>query len=139
MTLEPREVDTRIATLKRVAPDLLEIHYKVGHVFDPDGLAVVQETRRKMMGGASYATLTFIPLDMDFTLDTMRIDHAGPDRSEGQILATAIVTEANMIERLIQVYFKYFPQLHRILVTDKEDEARAWITAQLAEIASTGS
>ncbi|MBP7156843.1 MAG: hypothetical protein KBA60_12590, partial [Flavobacteriales bacterium] len=69
----------------------------------------------------------------------MRTDHAGADRSESQIIATAIVAKSTLIERLTNVYLKFFPQLQRMLVTDNEAEARAWMEQQLKEIASTGS
>ena len=44
-----------------------------------------------------------------------------------------------MIELLTKLYFSYFPQLHRVLVTDNEDAARTWLDVQLEEIARTGS
>lgn len=92
-----------------------------------------------MMGSVPYATLTTIPADVDFQLETMRVDHASADSSVGQVVASAIVARSNMIERLIHVYFKYFPKLHHILVTDKEEEARTWLTNQMEEISRTGS
>ena len=139
MTLEASEFDTRIATLVRVSNELLEIRYKPGTVFITEDVAEVQSMRRTIMGSAPYATLTIIPEDTDFSMESMRTDHAGADRSESQIIATAIVAKSTLIERLTSVYFKFFPQLHRVLVTDNEAEARAWMEQQLKEIASTGS
>lgn len=139
MTIVPIEADTRIATLTCARPDLLEIHYKAGVLFTPESVTEVQAARRRMMGDRSYATFTVIPTDADFTLETMREDHGDGDRGQGRILASAIVIHSSMIERLTHVYFKYFPQLQRVLVTDDEAEARAWMTAQLEEISRTGS
>ena len=139
MTLEPREFDTRIATLVRVSNELLEIRYKPGTVFITEDVAEVQSMRRTIMGSAPYATLTIIPEDTDFSMESMRTDHAGADRSESQIIATAIVAKSTLIERLTNVYLNFFPQLQRMLVTDNEAEARAWMEQQLTEIASTGS
>lgn len=139
MTLEPREERTTIATLRRVRQDLLEIYYHDGCVLSVEHLAEVQEMRRRMMGSTSYGTLTIIPEDVDFHMDAMRTDHLGPDRSLGRVIATAVVAKASLIERLIHVYFKYYPQLQRILVTDNEAEARAWITTQLESSSETGS
>lgn len=139
MTLEPREARTTIATLLRARPDLLEIRYDPGCVFTNEHVAEVQELRRRMMGDRMYGTLTIIPEDVDFELDTMRTDHAAEDRPLGRIVATAVVAKASIIERLTIVYFKYHPQLQRILVTNNETEARSWMAAQLEEIANTGS
>lgn len=139
MTLEPSEFETRIATLFRVSNELLEIHYKPGTVFITEDVADVQAMRRSIMGNTPYATLTIIPEDADFNMESMRTDHAGADRSESQIIATAIVAKSTLMERLTNVYFKFFPQLHRVLITDNEAEARAWMERQLTEIANTAS
>lgn len=139
MTLEPRTSKTTIATLTRVRSDLLEISYHAGCVLTTEHVTEVQLKRREMMGAHPYGTLTVIPADVDFDMNTMRVDHSGPDRLEGRIVATAVVAKASLIERLTHVYFKYFPQLQRVLITDKEEDARAWIIAQLDEIAKTGS
>jgi len=139
MMLEPSEFETRIATLIRVSNELLEIRYKPGTVFITEDVVEVQAMRRSIMGIAPYATLTIIPEDADFSMESMRTDHAGADRSESQIIATAIVAKSTLIERLTSVYFKFFPQLHRVLVTDNEADARLWMERQLNEIANTGS
>lgn len=135
----PEEAETRIATLKRVQLDLLEIHYKTGSFFNSEDVTEVQEKRRAMMGSRSYATLTIIPKDMDFNLEGMRADHGGEDRTKGQIIATAIVAHDKTLERLTQVYLKYYPHMQHVLVTSNEAEARAWLEAQLQGATGTGS
>src|SRR6188768_3210609 len=127
MTVSPEERDTSIAHLIRVRPDLVEIRYKAGSTLGGPELTEVQEARRALMGERPYATLTIIPEDVDFQLGAMSIDHGKLDRSQGLLIATAVVRRANMIEMLTKLYFSYFPQMHRILVTDKETEARAWM------------
>ncbi|MCB0768948.1 MAG: hypothetical protein KDC00_00900 [Flavobacteriales bacterium] len=72
-------------------------------------------------------------------MESMRVDHSAADRSMSRILAMAIAVKSSLIERLTHVYFNYFPQLQRVLVTDNETEARAWLEQQLNEIANTGS
>ncbi|MEO8067609.1 MAG: hypothetical protein ABI599_07955 [Flavobacteriales bacterium] len=139
MTIEPRTYETSIATLTRVRPDHVEIHYHPGIVFSNKAVAEVQEMRRKIMGRTPYSTLTIIPEDVDFELSTMQQDHTAADRTESQVVATAVVTSANMIEMLIKLYFSYYPQMQRILITDKEKEARAWLNTQMEEVARTGS
>ena len=139
MTIEPQEHHASIATLIVAAPQLLEIHYHDGIVFDLKNVAEVQMLRRKVMGTRAYATLTIIPEDVDYRMETMQVDQGKVDRAESQILATAVVAKASMIELMTKLYFSYFPQLQRILVTDDEAEARTWLAAQLKEIALTGS
>ena len=139
MTIVPEERDTRLAHLIRVRPELVEIRYKAGSTLGGQALAEVQEARRELMGERPYATLTIIPEDVDFQLDSMNKDHAAVDRTQGLLIATAVVCRANMIQMLTKLYFSYFPQMHRILVTDNEAEGRTWVTTQLEQNAQTGS
>ncbi|MBL7951237.1 MAG: STAS/SEC14 domain-containing protein [Flavobacteriales bacterium] len=139
MTLEPREHHTEIATLIIVSPDLVEIHYHPGTVFNAQAVGEVQEKRRSLMGNRPYATLTIIPEDVDYNMDAMSKDQGHADRTQSQLLATAVVAKASMIQMLTKLYFSYFPQLHRIYVTDDEQAARAWLAKQMKEIALTGS
>ena len=139
MTLEPREYHASIATLIITAPNVVEIHYNHGTVFTSVAVQEVQELRRKVMGSKPHATLTIIPEDVDYRTETMQRDQALADRTQSQLLASAVVAKASMIELLTKLYFSYFPQLHRTLVTDNETEARTWLATQLEEIARTGS
>ncbi|MBK7556037.1 MAG: STAS/SEC14 domain-containing protein [Flavobacteriales bacterium] len=139
MTLEPREYSTSIAKLVRVRPDFVEIHYAPGCTLTLEDMTEVQELRRKIMGTKPYGMLTIIPDDVDYQLNAMDKDHLSTDRSQGNVLATAVVAKATMIELLVKLYFAHFPQMHRIHVTDNEKEARAWLSTQLEQHASTGS
>jgi hypothetical protein len=139
MTIEPVERHTTIARLMRVRPDMVEIHYKPGCTLTLPHMAEVQEARRALMGTQPYGMLTIIPEDVDYQLPTMDKDHLAEDRTQGQLLATAVVARANMIEMLVKLYFSYFPQMHRIHVTDNEGEARTWLETQLEQKKQTGS
>jgi hypothetical protein len=139
MSSAPEERRTAIALLTRVRPDLVEIRYDAGTTLAGADLAEAQEARRALMGDRPYATLTIVPEDVDFQLGSMNMDHAAVDRTQGLLIATAVVCRANMIEMLVKLYFSYFPQLHRVHVTDNEAEARAWVEAQLEENAKTGT
>ena len=139
MTLEKREYRTAIATLVQQRPDLLEIRYDVGCMLTVETLTEVQEMRRRIMEKARYGMLTLIPEDVDFQMNSLKVDHMAADRLQAQVIATAVVAKANMVEMLVKLYFSYYPALHRILVTDNEVEARVWLNAQLEEIARNGS
>lgn len=91
------------------------------------------------MGNRPHATLTIIPENVDYRLETMKQDQGQADRTQSQLLASAVVAKASMIEMLTKLYFSYFPQLHRTLVTDNEETARTWLAKQMKEIGRTGS
>lgn len=138
MTLEPTVRETGIAKLVRVRPDFLEVNYREGCTLSSVGVAEVQVARRELMGSTPYGMLSIIPEDVDFELGAMNVDHMLQDRREGLLVAIAVVARANMIEMILKLYFSYFPQMSRILVTDKEAEARSWLTAQMEEVSRTG-
>ncbi len=139
MTLEPREHHTSLAKLKVIGNNMVEIHYHAGITFTIEGVQEVQEKRRALFGDRPHATLTIIPDDVDYRSETMRQDQSAGDRGKGTLLASAVVVRESMFELLTKLYFSYFPQLHRILVTDNEQEARSWLAAQMEDIARTGS
>ncbi|MBZ0205867.1 MAG: hypothetical protein K8H89_06045 [Flavobacteriales bacterium] len=139
MTIEPREVRTSIAILKRMRPDHIEVHYLSGAMLNTAGLAEVRKARRELMGNAPYSMLSIIPEDVDYAASAMSVDHLADDRKEGALLAIAVVAHANMMEMILKLYFSYYPQLNRIKVTPSEADARAWLKAQMEEIGQTGS
>lgn len=126
--------DTTIATLHRLQPDYLEVQYKPGCVLNTSGIAEVAHARRELMGAQPYGMLSIIPEDADFDTSSMSVDHLAKDREEGHLLAIAVVTRANMIELVLKLYFSYYPWLNRILVTDNEQDARAWMEKQMQEL-----
>ncbi|MBK9763803.1 MAG: hypothetical protein IPO87_10665 [Flavobacteriales bacterium] len=107
MTLEASEFDTRIATLVRVSNELLEIRYKPGTVFITEDVAEVQSMPHHH-GQRALCPLHDQPEDTDFGMESMRTDHAEPTAAS-QIIATAIVAKSTLIERLTNVYLKFFP------------------------------
>ncbi|MCC6839337.1 MAG: hypothetical protein IT230_04185 [Flavobacteriales bacterium] len=131
MTLEPMDHRTSIATLRVVTPHWLEIYYDNNVVFQVENVMEVQAQRRQLMGSRPYVTLTIIPADVDYNLNAMGRDQGKPDRGESQLLASAVVAKASMIEMLTRLYLSSFPQLHRTLVTHDEAAARAWLNEQL--------
>jgi hypothetical protein len=138
MTIEHREVRTSIAHLERVRPDYLEVTYLPGCMLSSTLLKEVREARRELMGSAPYAMFSILPDDVDFEIGAMSVDHLADDRRDGNFLAMAVVTRTNMIGMILKLYFSYYPLLTRLLVTDKEHEARAWMDAQLKELGRPG-
>lgn len=138
MTIEHRETRTSIAQLTRVRPDYLEVVYQPGSTLSNASLREVRDARRELMGATPYAMFSMLPDDIDFELGAMNVDHLADDRRDGNFLAIAVVTRTNMIEMILKLYFSYYPLLTRLLVTDKEEEARAWMAAQFKELGREG-
>ncbi|HMN06878.1 MAG TPA: hypothetical protein PKD45_14245 [Flavobacteriales bacterium] len=131
MKYEPVEVRTGIATLRRVAPDLLEIIYGPGITFHAQAVAEVQAQRRDLMGDRQYGTLTIIPGDVDYNTDSMGRNQSVEDQAKDLMVANAVVVKAEMIELLTRLYLSYFPQRQKVLVTTDEEAARTWLLDQM--------
>lgn len=139
MTVVPVEVDTAIARLTRVREDLIEVRYFAGCTLSTGSLGEVARARRRLMKAHPYGMWSSLPPDVDFELNAMNVDHLREDREEGHLLAIAVVVQANMIEMVLKLYFSYYPWLRRILVTDKAEEARAWLEEQLRVTQAPGT
>lgn len=138
MTIEPRERNIGIAMLRRVRPDLIEVHYAPGCMLDGAGLSEVRKARQELMGRQPYGMLSILPEDADFALPAMKEDHLAEDRREGYLQAIALVVRTSMIEMVLKLYFSYYPQMSRIHVTEHEAEAREWLEEQLRQVGRTG-
>ncbi len=138
MTIAPSERKTSITHMVRVRPDYLEVVYTRGCTLTAVSLKEIRDARRELMGNTPYAMLSLLPEDIDFELGAMNVDHLAEDRRDGNFLAIAVVTRTNMIEMVLKLYFSYYPLLTRLLVTDKEAEARAWLDAQFKELGRAG-
>lgn len=134
MTNAPDERTTSITRMVRVRPDYLEVFYTAGCKLTSASLKEIRDARRELMGNTPYAMLSLLPEDVDFELGAMQVDHLADDRRDGNFLAIALVTRTNMIQMVLKLYFSYYPMLTRLLVTDKEHEARAWMTEQLEQL-----
>ncbi len=128
------ERNVGIATLRQLSPVMVEIHYHPGVKLAASTVAHVQTERRALMGAGQYATLTIIPADVDYHIDTMNRDQGKADRDAGGLLACAVVAKASTIEMLTRLYLSYFPPKVRYLVTPNEEDAREWLAIQMAEL-----
>jgi len=134
MTTLPDKRETSITRMVRMRPDYLEVFYTPGCKLTSAALKEIRDARRDLMGNVPYAMLSLLPEDVDFELSAMQVDHLANDRLDGNLLAIALVTRTNMIQMVLKLYFSYYPLLSRLLVTDKEQEARAWMAEQLEQI-----
>lgn len=136
MDFKPVEYRTSIATLRAVSPQLIEILYHANIVFTAATVTEVQNKRRELMGNSAYGTLTIIPEEVDYNIDAMGKDQGIVDRSDGKLIATAVVVKASMIEMLTRLYLSYFPQLHHVFITHDEQAARTWMAERLSQAAA---
>ncbi len=131
IAFEEERFETSIATIVRTRPNLMEVRYKPGCTMDMDGVKEIHEVRARVFGSRPYASLSLIPEDVDFRLDITQKDHYSVNRSNDPLGAWAVVSRGAMLDMIAKLYFSYFPQTFPVLTTSNEEEARAWIDAQL--------
>ncbi|MCO6483687.1 MAG: STAS/SEC14 domain-containing protein [Flavobacteriales bacterium] len=139
MSFTPKEARTRIAELRVTAPDLLEIRYDRGIIFSPEAIAETQAKRRELMGDRRYATLTIIPADVDYAMESMAEDQGRDEKGRSQIIASAVVAGGQMIELLTRLYLSTFPQRQMTFITSDEQAAREWLATKLEQEVPKGT
>lgn len=117
-----------------VAPGFIEQRFHEHVRIDLPGFQENKVARLELAAGRTCVMLSIIPKDMDFDVKVTRVDHFAPERGADTLKALAVVVNDNMFEMVSKLYFSYFPQVFRTLVTDDEKEARTWLQAQLAEL-----
>lgn len=122
-------IETRLATLERIAPDILEIRYKPEQKLDTAGLREVLDEWQRLCPEGPYKVLAVFPPESDFDLGVMMEDHYRGRGLESCTAALAIAAQSTMMERMVDLYYAYFPQRMTVGVFVEEKEARAWLRA----------
>ena len=126
-------IETRLATLEQVTPDLMEVRFKPDQKIDVEGLDEILRERQRMCPGNCTGILSIFPPDVDFDLDVMTKDHYHGRGLENCTKALAIAAGSTLNERMVGLFFAYFPQQFSTSVFLMDTDARSWLTAQLAE------
>jgi hypothetical protein len=126
-------VETRLATLERVSPDLLEIRFKPDQKLDNAGLREILQERERMCTGGPYAVLAVFPQEMDFEINVMTTDHYAERNLGNCTRALALAANSITNEHIANIYYAYFPQPFNTKVFATDVEARKWLLTQLSE------
>lgn len=120
-------------------PQLLEIRFKPGANLDLAAVKEINELRKSIFGNQPYASICILPDDVTFEMAITQLDHYATDRPSDPLIAWAVVGCGAAQEMVARNYFAQFPQTFPVLTTQDEDEARAWIAAQLDRSARNAS
>jgi hypothetical protein len=126
-------VETRQATVEVCGDGTVEIRFKPGLTLDQAGLhEVIAERERLCADGEPHPVLVIYPQDGDFEISVMTMDHYTGRKAQGLTRCMAIAANSLMHERMVSLYFAYFPQPFAAQAFVEEDEARTWLSSQLA-------
>ena len=127
-------IETRQATLERITAETVEVRFKPGLVLDKSGLdEILVERERFCSNTGKHAVLAIFPNDADFDMAIMTQDHYAGRTVVGCTRFLAVAANSLMHERMASLYFAYFPQTFATKIFIEEEEARTWLSEQLAE------
>lgn len=125
--LHPQLIDTPIAIVERVSPQLIEVRFKPDVKLDVKGMAEVVQAKYALAGGSSPDVLVVTPPDLDFELSVLNLDHSKDHGSPCGTRRLAFAAQSEVNERLASIYFAYHPRQWDTSVFRTEEEARAWL------------
>ena len=120
-------VDTQIASVQCVAPDLVEVRFKPGAVLTVAGIAAILAAREELGRSGPHRALIIMSDDMDFDLAMITTDHYKGRPVEKFSLALAWVARTDRNAHFARLYFAYFPSPVPSAIFMEEAEARGWL------------
>lgn len=120
-------IETRLATLEQVSEDLLEVRFKPGVKLDRAGILEVLQERKRLCRPGGHHVLAVFPPDGDFEMEVMTMDHYLHSGMRDCTRSLALAANGAMNERMVSLYFAYFPQPFDARVFMDEEEARGWL------------
>jgi hypothetical protein len=121
--------ETRLAHLSFRDAGILVIRFKYGVPLDLEGVVEVLEERIRVSAGTPRLVCTILPQDLDADIKVSVTDHGRWVKKV--TLAEATVAPSIYQSRLAGLYYVHFPQPFPTNVFVEEQEAMAWLEAQI--------
>lgn len=131
--------EVTLAYLEVTAPGMLEIRFKPGAHVNAQAMGELQGTRHGIFSGAPHVVLSLIPDDVTVDLAMVNVDVHHATRPDDGLRAAALVAPGGLAEIFMRMYYVYYPPHFKLLVAAGEQEARAWIAEQHAQLSGRGS
>lgn len=128
---QPRAIDTRSATVERVAEALIEIRFKPDVKLDVQGLTEIILTKRKLTEGKHMDVLAILPAELDFEPNVLGADHRSLGGGCGRAQRLAVVARTDFDQRISDLYFRYHPRENGTEIFLTEADARKWLATEL--------
>ncbi len=128
----PSLIEARVATIERVNEAVLHVRFKPEVRLDTSGLNEVLEERQRLCPEGPHDVLAVFPPELDFDMQVMTKDHYLGRGLEHCTASLAVAAGSPMNERLVSLYFAYFPQPFETRVFTDEREASLWLEDRTA-------
>lgn len=125
--MQPQAVETSLATVERGEDGLIRIRVRLGARLTVSGFAEILQARKALAQHGPAGVIATVPDDIDFDLAILSVDHYAGIDARAFTQAFAIVSQAELHQRLCAIYNGYFKPGFPIRIFADEAEARAWV------------
>lgn len=126
-------IQTKAATLERKDNGVLEVRFKEHVKLTVEGVQEVLDARMELSGRGPYTVLVTLPDDIDFEIAVLAKDHYDGRGLEECTYAVAWNAGSDMNEKLVDIFYRYFPQPFPVQTFTSQEEARAWLDKKTPE------
>lgn len=133
---EQTRIETRLAQVERIGPDVVEVRYKEDVDFDTAGIAEVIAACEKLPLSDAFAIISMLPEQGGMDLQAMQQDHSTEGLSQ-RVKASAIVMNGELFRRLTEIHYTYHPQHYEVRIFSEVNEALVWVRACLDDATRT--
>lgn len=126
------DIQTPWATLSWLSPNEIAIRFTPGTTLDKSGIAGVIAARKRMQGDKGVGLLLIVPADTELDISVINTDHLKVNQATDHVLGFAVVARSAVSEVLLRLYKAYYPTTFEAEVFTDENEARTWLSKQVA-------
>jgi hypothetical protein len=120
-------ISTALATVTRAAPDRLEVRCHEGVYWSERSIAELIQARATLAAGTPMKVLVVLPEDLPFDTESLASMHYDPTTMKEHCRAEAWAVRNTLNEKIVQLYFRYFPNPVPSAFFMTEAEANAWL------------
>lgn len=122
---------TEAAELERFDDGSLEVRFKEGIKLTRERIHEVLDARERLSGKGAYGVIVTLPEDFDFDINVLLNDHYQDRELHNCTYAVAWDAETATNEKLVEIFYKYFPQRFPVAVFRTQSEAREWLAQNM--------
>lgn len=126
-------IETEAATLIATSDGGMEIQFKPDVKLTVQNIQEILNARHQIRGNARYCVLVTQPEDIDFDTNVLTYDHYQHWNLHLCTYAVAWDTGAGLNSKLVELFFRYFPQPFPVRTFKTREEARAWLAEEQHE------
>lgn len=126
-------ISTRLAQVERIEPDVVLVRYNENAAFDVAGIAEVIAACEKLPLTEFFAAVNILPAEGGMNMQAMQHEHSTAEGAR-RTKASAIVVTGELLRRLTEIHFNYYPQHFEVRIFSNVQDAHKWVRAILDKL-----